>query len=75
MFVINQRVHNISSYKSDIIQLQTDLIDAHKKSIERFDNKGTQFKNKILKTVQDTVGSGLNYSLHLSTGDPGIKIS
>ena len=61
MFVINQRVH-ISSYKSDIIQLQTDLIDAQKKSIERFDNKVTQFKNEISKTVQDTVESGLSKS-------------
>ena len=59
----NQRVQYISSYyKSDIIQLQTDLIDAQKKSIERFDNKVTQFKNEISKTVQDTVESGLSKS-------------
>ena len=59
----NQRVQYISSYyKSDIIQLQTDLIDAKKKSNERFENKVTQFKIEISKTVQDTVESGLSKS-------------
>ena len=52
--VINQRVH-LSHYQKDIVQLQSDLIKAQKKSIEKLGSEITMFKREISETVQGTV--------------------